>query len=119
MSTYSKLGRSVVTYLIIGLVIGLAVGFITYIIQTLASTILNAESTLHQAGMNALNITVPTTPIQVGNTTVNMPAPSNQALNTAFNALQKVLAIVLLALGSTAVVAVMIALGIISLSQND
>jgi hypothetical protein len=119
MSTFGRLGRSIVTYLIIGLVLGLTVGFITYIIQTLASTVLNAESTFHQAGMNALNITVSTTPIQVGNTTVNMSTPSNQALSTAFNALQKVLAIVLLALGSTAVVAVMIALGIISLSQND
>jgi len=119
MSTYSKLGRSIVTYLIIGLVLALAVGFITYIIQTLASTTLSAESAFHQAGMNALNTTVSTTPIQVGNTTVNMSAPSNQALSTVFNALQKVLIIVLLALGSTAVVAVMIALGIISLSQND
>lgn len=112
--------RSIVAYIIAGLLLGTSISLIVYGITLFITSTSSALSTMYEIGMNAMGEGISGyVDVNVGNSTVSLPKPSNPALSTVFSNLVSLLAVVCGALTSATVLAVLIALNIISNSQNE
>lgn len=120
MSAVQRYGRSIVAYIIIGLLLGMSISLIVYGITLFITSTSSAFSTIYEAGMNATGKGISDyVDVNVGNSTVSLPKPSNPALSTIFSNLAGLLAVVGGALTSATILAVLIALNVITTSQEE
>jgi len=115
-----RFGRSIVAYIIIGLLLGVSISLIVYGIVLFTTAVASSFSSVHESGMNAVGRDVSEyARVNLGDDTVSLPKPSNPALSAVFSDLVGLLAVVGGALASVTIVAVLIALNIITISQDE
>jgi len=120
MSTVQRYGRSIVAYVIIGLLLGMSISLIVYGITLFITSTSSALSTMYETGVNATGGSVSEYAyVKLGNETISLPKPSNPALSTIFSNLAGLLAVVGGALTSATILAVLIALNVITTSQEE
>jgi len=120
MSAIKRYGRSIVAYVVIGLLLGMSISLIVYGITLFITSTTSALTTMHEAGMNATGKSVSERVyVRIGNDTVSLSKPSNPALSGIFSNLVALLAVVGGALASITILAVLIALNIITISQDE
>jgi cobalamin synthase len=115
-----RYGRSIVAYIIIGLLLGMSISLIVYGITLFTTTATSTLSSMYETGVNATGGSVSEYAyVKLGNETVSLPKPSNPALSTVFSNLVSLLAVVGGALTAVTMVAILIALNIITISQDE
>jgi len=120
MSAIQRHGRSIVAYIVIGLLLGMSISLIVYGITLFTTSTASALSTMYKTGMNATGKNISEyVSVKIGNDTISLPKPSNPALSTIFSNLAGLLAVVGGALASTTILAVLIALNVITTSQEE
>jgi hypothetical protein len=115
MYLFQERGRTIATYLVMGVLLALVVGLIAYGVSLLVKTALESMSTVHREGLRALNKTdIEEVGVQVGNETVAITKPSNPVLRSHFDLVLKVLAVVVAVLTNPLTLAILIALTLVA-----
>jgi cobalamin synthase len=120
MSAIQRYGKSIVAYIVIGLLLGMGISLIVYGISLFTTSTASALTTMHETGMNATGKSVSERVyVRIGNDTVSLSKPSNPSLSSIFSNLVALLAVIGGALTSVTILAVLIALNVITISQDE
>jgi hypothetical protein len=120
MSSIQRYGKSIVAYIVIGLLLGMSILLIMCGISLFTTSTASALSTMHEAGMNATGKNISEhVYVRIGGDTVSLPKPSDPSLSSIFSNLVALLAVIGGALTSVTILAVLIALNVITISQDE
>jgi len=119
MSQLKSGGKTIMSYVVIGVLLSLAVGMITYAFTELLRAYLTAVRLIHEIGMNVTGGNTTFTTIPLGNETVEVPRPANPGLAAVTDLLIRLLTAVGNILISPVGLSIILALTIISLALME
>ena len=112
---YGEHGRTVMSYVVVGVVLGLFVSSIAYVFGVVVGVVVSGYESMHS---RALNVTTGRLPerisIPVGNETIQLSKPANPGLRSLAEPLIQVLAILSAILTNPLTLAVLIAMTMVT-----